>query len=460
MKKRTIALFIFMLLVPTVLYFSIHKNTSVNTPLPKQMHIGLVKKAPLNIIQWTSDNGARVYFVPNANVPMVDIEIDFNAGSSRDESLPGLANFCAQLLDQGADGLDANAIATQFEDVGALYSAQVQKDRLVISLRSLSNAKQLTPSVNLLARLLSHPSFSPAAIENIRNQLLIGLKKSLQQPNLLATFAFFKAIYQDDHPYAHPVIGTTESITAIQQDVLLAFHQQHFVGSNANITIVGNLSKEEAKSLVDTLMQSLPKGTKAPLLPVVASLIKATTEHIPFQSEQTHVMLGQPCATSHDPDYFPLTVGNYILGGNALNSRLYQEVRRKRGLVYSVGSSLFTLKQPAPFMIRLQTKNERAKEAINVTTDTLARFIAEGPTDEEVSEAKNGLTRALPLEINSNDKITNFVSNLAFYELPSDFLSTYDHHIKSVSAAEIKSVLQKRIDPTKMVLVTVGPDAP
>jgi zinc protease len=459
MKKRTIALFIFMLLVPTVLYFSIHKNAAVNTTSLKQMHIGLVKKTSLNIIQWISDNGARVYFVPNASVPMVDIQIDFNAGSARDESLPGLANFCAQLLDQGSDELDANAIAMQFEDVGAVYSVQAQKDRLMISLRSLSDAKQLNPSVNLLARLLSHPSFSETAIANIRNQLLIGLKKSLQQPNVLANFAFFKAIYQD-HPYAHPVIGTTESITAIQQNALLAFHQQYFVGNNANITIVGNLSQAEAKSLVDTLMQSLPKGTKAPLLPAVASLTQTSIEHIPFQSEQTHVMLGQPCATSHDPDYFPLTLGNYILGGNPLNSRLYQEIRKKRGLVYSVGSALLTLKQPAPFMMRLQTKNEHAKEAINVTEETLAFFIKEGPTDAEVSEAKNGLTRALPLEISSNEKITDFVSTLAFYELPSDFLSTYDHHLKAVSAFEIQSVFQKRIDPTKMVLVTVGPDAP
>ena len=459
MKKRTIALFIFMVLVPVVLYFSIHKSTPTQTTLPKPLHIGLVKKTPLNIIQWDSSNGARVYFVPTTNVPMVDIEIDFNAGSTRDGAFPGLANFCAQLLNQGADNLDANAIATQFENVGALYSAHTEKDRLVISLRSLSEEKWLNPSINLLAKLLSRPTFSESAIENIRNQLLIGLKKSLQQPNVLASFAFFKAIYQD-HPYAHPVIGTTESLTTINQNALLAFHQQYFVGKNANITIVGNLKEEAAKSLADALLRDLPKGEKANNLPAVASLTKASTEHIPFSSEQTHVMIGEPCAISNDPDFFPLTLGNYILGGNLLNSRLYEEVRKKRGLSYIARSSLITLQQPAPFVITLQTKNEQAQEAISVAQETLTRFIAEGPTEAEVSEAKDGLTRALPLEINSNEKIVDFVSNLAFYELPSNFLETYDHHIKSVTAADIKSVFEKRIDPTKMVLVTVGPNSP
>ena len=459
MKNRTIALGIFILLVPVTLYLSSNKNESTPAPMMKQTHSGLVKKSPLKIEQWTSVNGARVYFVPTTGVPMVDVEINFNAGSARDDAYPGLASFCMALLDQGAEDLEANAIAAQFEDIGAVYSANAERDRTIISLRSLSDPKQLDPSVALLARLLSHPSFPEAAIENVRNQALVGLKKSLQQPHLIASFAFFKALYQD-HPYAHPVMGTEAGVSAINQSALMAFHQQYFVGANANITIVGDISKEKAEALANTLMQQLPKGNPAPALPAVLSLTKPFEEHIPFQAAQTHIMLGQPCATSNDPDYFSLTIGNYILGGNPLNSRLYQEVRRNRGLVYSVRSSVSTFQQPAPFLIRLQTKSERTQEALTVTQETLARFVTEGPTEHEVAEAKDGLTRALPLDISSNDKITDFVSDLAFYRLPIDFIDTYDHHIKSVTVSDIKTAFSKRIDPKKMVLITVGSTTP
>jgi len=149
MKNRTIALGIFILLVPVTLYLSSNKNESTPAPMMKQTHSGLVKKSPLKIEQWTSVNGARVYFVPTTGVPMVDVEINFNAGSARDDAYPGLASFCMALLDQGAEDLEANAIAAQFEDIGAVYSANAERDRTIISLRSLSDPKQLDPSVAL-----------------------------------------------------------------------------------------------------------------------------------------------------------------------------------------------------------------------------------------------------------------------------------------------------------------------
>lgn len=451
MKTRYWVILCFILALTATLYVTLFQS-------PIRIKALVQKSASPNLLaiqKWKTTNGANVYFVPTQGPPMVDVEVNFDAGSARDGQNPGLSHLCLQLLEEGAGNLNADDIAANFENHGAQYQVSADKDRAQLKLRSLNKPENLNPSVDVFAQLLANPTFSEANIAKVKNQTVVEIQRQLQNPNVVANHAFFQAVYQD-HPYAHPGLGTKDSVAAITREDLIAFHKQFFVTHNAFITIVGDLSKKDAEIIANSITKNLPVGSKPTPLPSVPALTHAIKKSIPFSSEQMHVLMGQACATANDPDYFPLTLGNDILGGKPFNSRLFKDMRDKRGLVYNIQSIIMWLKSAGPFVIKLQTKNDQGKEAVHIIKEKLFNFIQEGPTEQEVLEAKQGAIRALPLEINTNDKIRAIVSKIAFYNLPLDFLNTYANHIEKVTPEKIKAVFQKRLQPDKMVLIMVG----
>ncbi|HRA42721.1 MAG TPA: pitrilysin family protein [Gammaproteobacteria bacterium] len=470
MKNRYWRIVLFVFVLPIVLFFSFSKKvvktesaaTSVETSMiqqstttPTPMPMPTPIPHTVAIENWSTTNGTRVYFVATEGIPIIDVQVNFDAGSARDAEKPGLAALCLHLLDQGIPNASADLIAEKFEDSGAKFSVDVDRDRATISLRSLTDPKLLNPVIALYVDLISNPTFPENNIETQRNQTLIGLQRNLQQPNAVASQAFFKALYKN-HPYAEPACGTIEGVTLITKADLVQFHQQYFVAKNATITIVGGVSKEQATDIANQISEKLPEGNLAAPIPNVEPLIEPTHVNISFPTEQTHVLTGQPCATENDPDYFPLLVGNNILGGGILTSRLFNEVRNDRGLAYNVISAVLQLQKPAPFVIRLQTKNSQTQEAITVLQNTLVKFINEGPTEQEVFEAKQAITRSFPLEISNNQKITDVVARMGFYQLPLDSLTTYQKQVETVTISEIKSAFQRRINPEKLGLIIVG----
>ncbi|HXH54275.1 MAG TPA: pitrilysin family protein [Gammaproteobacteria bacterium] len=472
MKNRYWLIVLFVLVLPIALFFSFSKKTakpefapdsvktsgiqsSAATPTPPAPTPSPIPQHSVVIQDWSTANGARVYFVATEGIPIIDVQVNFDAGSARDNEKPGLAALCIHLLDQGISEASADLIAEKFEDSGAKFSVEIDRDRSIISLRSLTDPKLLSPVIALYTDLISNPTFPEKNIEILRSQTLIGLKRNLQQPATVASQAFFKAIYKN-HPYAEPACGTIDGVSKITQADLVQFHQQYFVAKNATITIVGGISKEQATDIANQIAQKLPVGNLAAPLPNVELLTESTHINIPFPAEQTHVLTGQPCATENDPDYFSLLVGNNILGGGMLTSRLFNDVRNDRGLAYNVISAVLQLQKPAPFVIRLQTKNDQTKEAITVLQNTLLKFINEGPTEQEVLEAKQAIIRSFPVEISNNEKIINVVSRMGFYQLPLDSLAAYHKQVDAVTISEIKSAFQRRINPEKLGLIVVG----
>lgn len=473
MKNRYWLIALFVLVLPIALFFSSSKKIAPTSPSAPPLKTNtattavtettakIVKSAPQQVAiqHWSTVNDAEVYFVATAGIPIIDIQVNFDAGSARDNGKPGLAAFCTSLLEEGIPNANADLIAEKFEDAGAKFSVNVDRDRAIISLRSLTDPKLLNPVLALYSDLIASPTFPENSIEIIRSQMLTELKRNLQQPNTVATQAFSRTLYKN-HPYAEPTCGTIEAVSAITKEDLIEFHQQYFVAKNATITIVGDLSKEQATDIANQITQKLPAGNAAAPLPDVAALTQAIAVDIPFPTEQTHVLTGQPCATQNDPDYFPLLVGNHILGGGMLTSRLFNDVRNDRGLAYNVTSALLQLQKPAPFVIKLQTKNTQSKEAIAVLQNTLLKFIQEGPTEQEILEAKQSLTRSFPVEISNNEKITDVVSSMGFYKLPLDSLATYQKQVEAVTLSDIKSAFQRRINPEKLGLIVVGSTSP
>ncbi|MFT4562187.1 MAG: zinc protease [Gammaproteobacteria bacterium] len=408
-----------------------------------------------DIQHWVTDNGARVYFVPAPEIPMVDVRFVFSAGSARDESKSGLAQLVGQLISEGAGELNANVFSEQLAQTGAMLSTGARRDMAWISLRTLSDEAYSGPALALMQLALAKPRFDKDAFDRERANQLIGIKRQQQSPGAIAGNAFFKQIY-GAHPYGSPVSGTETSVTAITLDDVRAFHRSYYVAKNATVAIVGALTRAQAELLVSNLTVNLDPGQKAPAIKAVSSLSEPKEQRIDFPSIQSHVKLGQPGLKRGDEDYFALLVGNHVLGGSGLVSILFDEVREKRGLSYSVGSNFSPMAELGPFSASLQTDNSQADEAISVLRGEIRKFIATGPTAEALKAAKQNLIGGFPLRISSNSKTVEYLSMIGFYELPLDYLKTFGGFVDAVTIEDVRSAFSRRLDLEKMVLVVVG----
>ena len=408
-----------------------------------------------SIETWSTENGARVLFVQAPELPMVDVRVVFDAGSARDGDRPGLASLTAAMLTQGAGDWDANTLASRMEDVGAKLSAAADRDMTSVSIRSLTREPALDTAVTTLATLLRAPTFAPDDLERVRENTLIGLRQDEESPSTVAKKSFYRAVF-GAHPYASDPSGTEASVRALTQADLQGFHGRYYTGANAVVAIVGALDRPAAEALAERVVGGLPQGERPAPLPEVAELTAADTQLVVFPSSQTTVMAGQPGMRRGDPDYFPLYLGNHILGGSGLVSLLMEEVREKRGLSYSTYSYFLPLAQPGPFLMGLQTRNDQADQAREVMIDTLKRFIAEGPTEKELTAAKKNLSGGFPLRIAENSDIVAYLAVIGFYGLPLDYLDRFVERIESVSAEQIRDAFARRVHPERLAIVTVG----
>jgi zinc protease len=405
------------------------------------------------IEHWVAPSGARVYFVENHTLPMLDVQIDFRAGSANDPAdKPGVASLTHGMLDMGAGGMDENAIADRLADLGAQLSGDVGTDRASVSLRTLSARETRDASLDIFRATLSAPEFPADVFAREKARGIAGLKESLTQPGTIAGRAFRAALYPD-HAYGRNV--TLESIEAISRDDLERFYRKHYGAGDAALTIVGDVGRDEAEALAQKLTAKLPAAagsppTAAPGLPVGGE------QRIAHPATQAHVLIGLPAIKCGDPDFFALQVGNYTLGGGGFVSRLMREVREKRGFAYSVHSGFSPLMQPGPFQIGLQTRKEQVDEALAVVRETLARFLAEGPDESELQAAKHYLSGSFPLRLDSNDKLVDNVSMIGFYGLPLDYLDTYIDKVEEVTAADVRAAFARHVKPEHLVTVIVG----
>lgn len=414
-----------------------------------------VQAAP-SIQNWQSEKGADVYFVAAKELPMVDIQIIFDAGSAQNGKQAGLARLTNSLLDEGAGGLTADQISQGFDSLGANYGGSAGHDSASVSLRSLSDPAILAPAMENLARVLAKPDFPENALARQKNRILVGIRSKQQSPGALANDAFFAEVFKG-HPYAIPSSGTEESISALQRSDVVDFHKNFYVAKNATIAIVGDLTKAQAKKMVEKLLKELPAGEKPPPIPTVQLLEKAVMVKIDHPSTQTHILVGQTGIKRGDKDYFPLYVGNHVLGGGGMVSRLFAEIREKRGLSYAANSYFSPMREKGTFTASLQTRTDQTEEALAVLQEHLQRFIDNGPTEAELEASKKNITGGFPLRLASNSKIIGYIGMIGFYGLPNDYLETFNASVNAVTVDQIKDAFKRRLSPDKFVTVMVGP---
>lgn len=428
------------------------------------MVLGVCAHAGVPIQHWTQPSGAKIYLAATNALPIVDVQIDFDAGARRDPpAQSGLASVTAGMVEKGirANGsdpaMDQNALGEAWADLGANFDVSAGSERTSFTLRTLSNPALLDKAVRLAAREIGEPAFPEDVWKRERERLNAAIREANTKPATIAEKAFSQAVY-GTHPYG---VDTTEA-TLAQIDVatMRQRYERLIVPCRAKVSIVGAATRERADEIATALLSRLPSSPSAcaalPPVPEVAPLTAAKEERIPHDSAQAHVIIGQPGYRRADPDHFALNLGNYVLGGGGFVSRLTEQVREKRGLAYSVYSSFSPGLHAGAFRIGFQTRPDQADEAVQVSREVLAKFVAEGPTDAELKAAKDNLIGGFPLLLDSNRKLLGNVANIAWNDLPLDYLDTWTARMNAVTAADIKAAYARKLQPDRMVTVVVG----
>lgn len=413
--------------------------------------------ATLPIQQWRSATGARVLFVENHDLPMLDVSVDFPAGTSRDtHEKSGVASLTLRLMGLGVQGLMEEQISERFADVGAQPSGRLDADRAGFSLRTLSRTAEREQALDLMARILQQPTFPQAILDREKARVLAGLRESDTRPETIADREFRRLIY-GSHPYGLRGAGEIGTVEKLTRADLEEFYRRHYVSDAAIVSIIGDVTRDQARAIAEQLTGKLQKSRKPmPALPPVPPLGAGQAVRIAHPATQAHIVIGQPGIRRKDPDYFPLWLGNYVLGGGGFSSRLSEEIRQKRGFAYSAYSYFNPLGQAGPFQIGLQTKKEQSEEALKLANEVLAAFVADGPTQQELDNAKQNVIGGFPLRIDSNRKILDYLSIIGFYDLPLNYLDEFPAKIEAVTLAEVRDAWRRRIRPDRMATVVVG----
>ncbi len=419
-------------------------------------------QAAIPIQHWTHASGARVYLVPSPSIPMLDVQINVDGGSRRDPaSQSGLAGATAGMLlaevaaQPGQPALDENQLGEAWADLGAQFGASASGDRFSVSLRTLTEPDLLRGAVALAARQLAAPAWPERIWQRDRERTIAALIEAENRPATHAARAFDAAVY-GTHPYGADT--TPATLNAISIDDMRGFYRRHMAACRAQVSLVGAIDRAEANRIVEQLMAAIqPNGCAAlPAVPEVQPLTAAVERRIPFDAAQAQVQIGQPGFVRSDPDFFPLIVGNQILGGGGFTSRLTSEVREKRGLSYSVYSFFAPGLHAGAFQIGLTTRPDQADQAVGVAREVLQRFVREGPSEAELQAAKDNLVNGFALRIDSNKKLLDNVANIAWNGLPLDYLDHWTEQVQRVSRADIRRAFERVLQPSRMVTVVVG----
>lgn len=414
-------------------------------------------KPTFTIHRWVTPENATVFYVAAEEIPMLEIKILFWAGSSKDDGKDGLAQFTNTMLGQATQHKSHKEIAEKFDEIGAEFTTELDRDVGSISLKTLTDPDYLNAALNIFSEIIAQPTFPQEIFQLSKSRIENYIHYESQFPETLVKNVFFKALYEN-HPYGHPIIGTENSIAAITLNDINEFYNQFYVAKNCMMIMIGNLKDiTNAKKISSQILCNLPSGSRAESIPTINSINSGQIIKTILPTKQSHIMIGKIGVKSNDPKYFPLLVGNYILGGGALNSRLFDELRSKRALVYNISSILMQLSGNGPFAIVLQTSNEKTNEALDAIDHLMTGFLKNGPTKEEMISAKNKMINAFPLTMGGNSAVLKHLMAIALQSLPLDYLDIYCSQINSVTLEEIIEAWRAFIpDTNSLIKVIVG----
>lgn len=449
MAKRTLKYYLLIVFALTI---------SLTTFAMPSMAQSIPATPKVTIQTWQTTQKVPVYFIRASEVPMVDVRLVLAAGSAYDGKQWGLAELTANSLAEGSIHKTAQQLAERLEQVGAQFSGAIDRDKAVISLRTLSDEQYLTPAINTFTEIVGQADFPEKELNRIKQQTLAIIKQSQQNPGVVAEEAFYQTAFQNS-PYAHPVMGTATSVSKLTREQVLQFYKRYYVQANAKIVIVGDVTKEQAQKVAENIAGSLKQGKAAAKLATVEpspNVIKGINK----DSKQSAIIIGQVGIDYSAKNYFPLIVANEILGGGGLDSILFEKIRNQNGLAYAPYSRLIRLQARGPFILSLKTRAPQSNQAVILTKAVLRDYLQNGPTEKQFQQAKENMVNGFPLRLATNANLSALLTQIAFYQLPLDYLNTYQQHINQVTLKQVKQTFSELVKPEHWVTIMVGPNQP
>lgn len=417
----------------------------------------MAARAAVAIQEVRSPGGITAWLVEDYTVPIVAIRFAFPGGSTQDPvGKEGLANLMSGLFDEGAGDLDSDAFQLKLDDAGAEMRFSAGRDDFYGSMRVL--ADQRAEAFDLLRLAVTVPRFDVAPVERIRSQIVAGIVAGARDPDRAAQVAWAQAVY-GDHPYARRSEGTEASLATITVDDLEAQHQRLFARSQLRIGVVGAIDAATLATELDRIFGALPAEPQ--LSPVATADLRLGQEiSVAYDLPQSSLRLAYPGIGRKDPQFFAAYLMNEVLGGGTFSSRLFAEVREKRGLAYGVGSSLINNAYSAGLVISTATRSDRAAETLEVIRREVARMVAEGPTEAELAAAKKYVVGAYAINnLNSSSAIAATLVELQLDELGIDYIDRRAALINAVTLGEAHAAA-KRLLSAEPATMVVGPALP
>jgi len=398
-------------------------------------------------------NGLRVLVAPRPAVPIVVVRISLRAGSAFDPpEAPGLANLTAELLTRGTAKRSGPELDRAIEFVGGDLDADASRDGTIIGLAVLK--KDLDLGLDLLTEVLLTPAFPEEELRRKVGEIQGALRRSEESPETVAGRALARLIYPG-HPYAHQVAGTVESVGRLTREQVVRFHRERYRPDAAVVSVVGDVTVDEAR---EALRRRLGAWTPPPDPPLAIPQAPATPpvahETVSRDLTQATVYLGRPGLRQDHPDYFPLLVCNYILGGGSA-SRLYSRVREERGLAYSVYSSNSPGRYGASLVVALQTRVDAVEGAVRLVKEEMARMTQAPVEERELRLAKDYLIGSFPLRLDTSRKLADFLIGIEEYGLGLDYPERFKSEVAKVTAADVQRVAARYLDAATFSSVTV-----
>ena len=397
--------------------------------------------------------GVEAWLVEDYTVPMIAMDFVFTGGAAQDPAdKPGVANMLSSLLDEGAGDMKSAAFQKALDDRSISMSFDAGRDGFYGDLKTLSENRD--KAFGLLAAALQAPRFDTEPVERIRAQIAASIKNDANDPQAAATLAVCAKAFPN-HPYGRPLDGTVDSLAAISRDDLEAYRSHVFARDNLKVAIVGAISPKDATAMLARVFGPLPD--RAQLTPVADIVPQAGIIAIDQPNPQTLIRFGGPGIKRNDPDFMAAYVVNHILGGGTMSSRLYTEIREKRGLAYSISTTLVTLAHADAFAGGTATRADRAPETIALIKDQIARFAAEGPTEAELAKAKSYMIGSYALRFDSSSKIARQILGIMVDNLGIDYVEKRNSLIEAVSIEDARRAARRLFSDGTAMVATVGP---
>ncbi|MGA9895685.1 MAG: pitrilysin family protein [Xanthobacteraceae bacterium] len=398
-----------------------------------------------------SPGGIVAWLVHEPAVPMIAVDFAFAGGAAQDPlGKGGAANFVASLLDEGAGDLDSKAFSDRLERKAIEMSFSAERDSVRGGLRTLTENRD--EAFDLLRLALTAPRFDASDVELNRAQLLSIMRRQTTSPGDIASQRWWQTAFEG-HPYGRPVNGTQESLQGITADDLKTYARKVLARQNLKVAVVGDIDAETLKPILDRVFGALPE--KPDLVAVASVTPQGIGRRIDINLDvpQTVVDFGGPGIARKDPDFMAAYLINHILGGGSSDSRLYQEVREKRGLVYSIANSLIWLEHSAVLIGGTATRADRANETVDLVQKEIHRFAEDGPTAAELTEAKNNLNSSFALNLDTSSKIASLLVQLQLDGLNTDYFTKRPDMINAVTLDDARRVAKRLLDNGLLVTV-------